>query len=263
LAFLFSVKGFEQHGLAVFIRNILYHDSGSFIYSVENTLNVKVEIDLFITRLRILFLLKIIGITFLILVFLSILPFDTSDRCSTSSWTWIWLGNEIVVFMDWDIARVMLWARIIKITLILTQVRSWIMLLHNLRWALSFILFLLNHIAYLHLYLFIALGIWCTNWLINKHSGVWVKSLEIYNFLDFNFVWAYLVRFNETLFLTYWKRHFLKGIIVVLLLKLIRIRICWSGLTHFVKLLISWTEIIGAIFISLAHLFWTFNFKHI
>ena len=174
--------------------------------------------------------------------------------------------------MDWDVGVVLRAYWIIEIALILTQGRSWIMLLltQNLRWALS----LLNHVAYLHLYLFIALGIWCTNWFIDKHGGVWVKSLEIYNFLDFDFVWANLVRLNETLFLTDWKRHFLKRIIIVLLLKLIWKRICWSVLTHFVKLLISWTVIfetstfhsgnlIWAIFISLAHLFWTFNFKHI
>jgi len=150
-----------------------------------------------------------------------------------------------------------------------------LLLTENLRWALSLVLILLNHVAYLHLHLFVALGIWSTNWFINdKHCRVWIEPLKIYNFLDFGLVWTNLIRLNETLFLANWKRHFLKRIIILLLLKLIGKGICWSVLCHFVKLLISWNiifqtstfhseHLIRAILDSLAHLFWTFDFKHV
>ena len=149
-----------------------------------------------------------------------------------------------------------------------------LVLTQNLRWTLSLILILLNHVAYLHLHLFVTLGIGCTNRFIDKHSWVGVKPLKIYNFLNFNFVWSNLIRFNKTLFLANWKRHFLKRIIIVLLLKLIGKRVSWIMLSHFVILLIGWSiifqtstfhseHLIRAIFYSLTHLFWTFNFKHI
>ena len=242
--------------MTIFIWNILNHDSCTLVKAVQNALNVKVEIDLLTL---ILFLIIVVDFILAIL-FLPFVGGCSLSSCSTS-WRCSSWQNKIVI-MDWDVARVMLRTGIIKITLILTERGSRIML-HYLRWTLP-ILLLLNHIAYLHLYLLISFWIRCTNRLIHKHRWVWIESLEVHHFLDFDFmVAAYLVWLDKTLFLTDWKWHFLKRIIVVLLLKLIRIRICRSGLTDSIKLLISRAEIIGTVFILLAHLSWTFNFKHV
>jgi hypothetical protein len=113
-----------------------------------------------------------------------------------------------------------------------------LLLSQNLRWTLSLVLILLNHVAYLHLHLLVALGVGCTNWFIHKHSGVRVKPLKIYNFLDLDFVRPNLIWFDETLLLANRERHFLERVIIALLLELVGKRIRGSVLTHFVELLV-------------------------